>query len=108
MDDRLIEQGEMKEFYTRISEAVRDYAAALEPAWGEDLTTTELLTRFRAQVGPETARALRDVLRPADQVKFARRSPDAQTARSEWEAARDWVADFQWPPDVDGAREEAA
>lgn len=107
-DEGLVEQGAMKEFYTRISDAIRDYVAALESAWGEDLTTTELLARFRAQVGPAPARSLGDVLRPADQVKFARRQPDAGTAVAEWEAARGWVLDFQWPPRRDDQREEAA
>lgn len=94
----LLERGDMKEFYTRVSEALRDYLATIGPGWGEDLTTTELLARFRAQVGPAEARALADVLRPADQVKFARRQPDPDTALGEWNAARSWVLGFQWPP----------
>ncbi|MGK7311375.1 MAG: hypothetical protein ACN0LA_03980 [Candidatus Longimicrobiales bacterium M2_2A_002] len=94
----LVERGEMKEFYTRLSDAVRDYVAALERTWGEDLTTTELLGRFRAQVGPSEAAALRAVLAPADQVKFARREPDPETAVAEWDEARSWVLGFDWPP----------
>ena len=94
----LVERGEMKEFYTRLSDAVRDYVAALERTWGEDLTTTELLGRFRAQVGPSEAASLRAVLAPADQVKFARREPDPETAMAEWDAARSWVLGFDWPP----------
>lgn len=106
-DAGLLERGEMKEFYTRISLAVRGYAAALEPAWGEDLTTTELLGRFRTQVGIQPASDLRRVLAPADQVKFARRVPDPGTAAAEWEAARSWVAGFDWPPPIP-VTEEAA
>lgn len=94
----LVERGEMKEFYTRVSEALREYLAVIGSGWGEDLTTTELLSRFRAQAGPEEARALAQLLRPADQVKFARRDPDAATAVAEWEAARSWVGEFHWPP----------
>lgn len=94
----LIEQGAMKEFYTRISDALRDYLAAIGPGWGEDLTTTELLGRFRAQVGAEEAGALAELLRPADQVKFARRAPDASVADREWQAVRTWVLEFDWPP----------
>jgi hypothetical protein len=106
-DAGLLERGEMKEFYTRISVAVRGYAAALEPTWGEDLTTTELLGRFRTQVGIQPASDLRQVLAPADQVKFARRVPDSGTAVAEWEAARSWVAGFDWPPPI-SVTEEAA
>lgn len=105
-DAELLERGEVKEFYVRWSSAVRDYVAALEPVWGEDLTTTELLSRFRAQVGIGEAESLRGVLGPADQVKFARRVPDRATAEAEWEAARAWVLGFDWPPPR--AREEAA
>ena len=104
----LVEAGEMKEFYTRFSDAVRGYVAALERAWSEDLTTTELLGRFRAQVGPSEAASLRDILAPTDQVKFARREPDADTALAEWEAARAWVLEFDWPPRRLVATEEAA
>jgi hypothetical protein len=104
----LVEAGEMKEFYTRTADAVREYVAALAPGWGEDLTTTELLSRFRAQVDPRTSRALGVVLRPADQVKFARRTPDADTAIEEWDRARQWVSAFQWPPRPVVDQEEAA
>ena len=97
----------MKEFYTRVSEAVREYVAALDRSWGEDLTTTELLSRFRSQVGISEAVALEELLRPADQVKFARREPDGETALAEWEAARSWVREFDWPPRP-VATEEAA
>jgi hypothetical protein len=107
-DAGLLERGEVKEFYVRLSDAVRDYAAALDGAWGEDLTTTELLGRFRAQVGPGAAAELGGVLGPADQVKFARRAPDRATALSEWEAARAWVREFDWPPPPAQAAEAAA
>jgi hypothetical protein len=110
-DSGLLERGEWKAFYTLVSEAVREYAAALERSWGEDLTTTELLARFRAQVGPGEAIDLGHVLRPADQVKFARREPDRDTALAEWETARSWVQGFDWPPPREApamAPEEAA
>lgn len=94
----LVERGEMKAFYTRIADATRHYAAALNPSWGEDLTTTELLGRLRAQAGPEPSGRLAAVLRAADQVKFARRSPEPDVAGEEWSAARAWVLGFDWPP----------
>lgn len=107
-DARLVEAGAMKEFYSRVSDALREYLAAIGPGWGEDLTTTELLARFRAQVGAEEARSLGEVLRPADQVKFARREPDSATAHREWEAARAWVMEFEWPPGATVDHGEAA
>lgn len=105
----LVESGAMKEFYTRVSEAVREYAAALESGWSEDLTTSELLSRVRQQAGPSAAAGLASLLRPADQVKFARRLPDRETALAEWEATRRWVLEFRWPPPQEsGDREVAA
>lgn len=92
----LVERGEMKEFYTRVSMAVREYLGAIEPTWGEDRTTTELLAAIRAAAGPATAAGLEPILRSADQVKFARRGADAEMAYREWEAARGWVAAFRW------------
>jgi hypothetical protein len=93
-----VERGEWKEFYTRVSMALRDYLDAVDPAWGEDLTTTEVVARVRQAAGPEAAASLAGLLRPADQVKFARRVPTGQEALDEWAAAVSWLQSFQWPP----------
>lgn len=93
-----IDRGEWKEFYTLVAHALREYADALEPAWSDDLTTSELLARVRAEAGAGEAAALARLLRPADQVKFARRVPGADDAVAEWEDARRWVERFHWPP----------
>ena len=99
----------MKAFYTRVTGAVRRYLDELEDAWSDDLTTSELLAAFRAQLGPAQATELGEVLRPADQVKFARRRPDAGTAQAEWERTVRWVESFDWPPGSgSGTVEEAA
>jgi hypothetical protein len=103
----LIERGEWKEFYTRVSVALREYLHAVAPEWGEDLTTTELLARVRVEAGHEAAADLAALLRPADQVKFARRTPDGPAALAEWEAARRWVERFR-PPSAEEPVEVAA
>ena len=107
-DAGLVEAGRWKEFYTRTAGAVREYAAALDRAWGEDLTSTELAGRVRRQAGVQEAAGLGDLLRAADQVKFARRVPDRETALAEWDAARRWVVAFTWPPPVEATPEAAA
>lgn len=102
----LAERGEMKEFYTRIAAAVRAYLAAVEPGWGEDRTTTELLSVVRTQAGSGTATDLAAILRSADQVKFARRDPSPGEAMGDWERTRSWVEAFRWnepTPDVEEA-----
>jgi hypothetical protein len=93
----LIERAEWKEFYTRVSLALREYLQAIEPAWSDDLTTTELLARVRTDAGHDVAVDLAALLRPADQVKFARYVPDADRAIAEWEAACRWVERFSPP-----------
>jgi hypothetical protein len=94
----LVESGRWKEFYTRVAHALRIYLEALDPAWSEDLTTTELVARVRADAGHDHAAALARILAPADQVKFARRAPTAGEAVAEWETAVEWVEHFEWPP----------
>jgi hypothetical protein len=93
----LVEAGRWKEFYTRVAHALRVYLEALDPAWSEDLTTTELVARVRADAGHDHAAALARILAPADQVKFARRVPTAGEAVAEWETAVEWVEHFEWP-----------
>lgn len=105
----LAERGAMKEFYSRTTLALREYLGALDSEWSEDLTSTELVTRFRSRVGSvEAASVLADLLRQADQVKFARRRPDPDTAVREWEKLREWVLGFGWPPPTLDQRGEAA
>ena len=97
-DAGLVERGEWKDFYTRITDAVRGFAVTLDPGWSEDLTTSELLARVRQAGAEEHARALERILRPADRVKFARGVPAPADARAEWELAEEWVRTAQWPP----------
>lgn len=103
----LVEAGAMKEFYTLVAEALREYLSALDGDWGEDLTTTEVLGRVRLAAGAAEAGRLAPVLRSADQVKFARRVPTAAEALEEWERARSWAADFDWPTVSPEEREAA-
>jgi hypothetical protein len=95
---RLLEAGDFKAFYDLTSEALRHYVADLNAEWSADLTTSELLDRFDGNVEVAAASALRELLLGADLVKFARRRPAVPVARAEWQAARTWVEQFDWPP----------
>lgn len=103
----LIEREEWKELYVRVTNAVRGFTATLDPAWSEDLTTTELLARVRGAGAEEHARSLQRLLRPADHVKFARRVPGPAEAREELDLAEQWVRGAVWPPAMNAAREVA-
>lgn len=93
----LLERGELKPFYGRITEILRRYVATLHPAWSTDLTTRELSARMRSAGLPE-ALALTRILGTADLVKFARASIAAEHGRTDLAAARDWVERVPPPP----------
>ena len=93
----LVEAGEVKAFYTLITDALREFLEAMEPSWSRDLTTSEVLAALRGELDPQAWEALARVCEAADMVKFARRRPDAPVAFEEWQAARDWVASFERP-----------
>lgn len=95
---RYVEAGDYKSFYTLVSDALRHYHDAIEPAWGADLTTGELLLRMRADERAPDITPLERVLHTADMVKFARVTVDAEHAWSDLDAARAWVERLDWPP----------
>jgi len=71
--DRLPEQGRAREFFFRLSEAVREYLGALTGVNALDLTTGELLDALAAQGDPRLdLPTLRAFSEDADLVKFAR------------------------------------
>ena len=94
----LIEAGNWKGFYTLVSDAVRAFAAEMEPRWSADLTTAELLETMAAdRVPADSAESLRGVLDAADLAKFARRGCTPDEARADLAAARGWVERFELP-----------
>jgi hypothetical protein len=95
----LAEVGEVKAFYSALSQIVREFLAATEPRWGLDLTTPELIAAVGADgVEPARVTALGELLVSADLVKFARRRPSAAIAAEALEAARDWIAGLERAP----------
>ncbi|HEX2204296.1 MAG TPA: DUF4381 family protein [Longimicrobium sp.] len=89
------EAGRWKAFYSMVSDALRGYAAAMDPAWSPDLTTSELVARMRRDgVSPERAAPLARALEAADLAKFARRPFTPETAHADLAAARAWVEQF--------------
>jgi hypothetical protein len=87
----LVERGEMKLFYERLTAALRHYVAALHPAWSVDLTTAELAPRMVSAGMPGAAVDLVRILGAADLVKFARRQAAPADAQGDLDAAVLWV-----------------
>ena len=94
----LIERGEFRVFYGRLTETLRHYAAAMEPRWSTDLTTSELAVRLRADAGMQDALELTRILGAADMVKFARAVTTKENASGDLDAARAWVERFAARP----------
>ncbi|HEX6132563.1 MAG TPA: DUF4381 family protein [Longimicrobiales bacterium] len=90
----LIERGELRELYERLTETLRHFVAAVEPRWSVDLTTSELAARMRSEVDITDALELTRILGEADLVKFARAETTRDNARRDLEAARAWVERF--------------
>jgi hypothetical protein len=97
-DAGLVERGDMKQFYSEMSDALREYVAAVDASLTTDLTTTELTLATRRRGATAAAVDLVTLLRSADMVKFARRVPDPAEAYDVWARARAWVSDVTWPP----------
>jgi hypothetical protein len=93
-----IEAGNWKAFYTVVGDALRGFAAELEPRWSTDLTTSELMEAMReGSAAPADVDALGRLLRIADLAKFARHGRDLDDARRDLDEARRWVEGFAPP-----------
>jgi hypothetical protein len=106
-----LRHGELRAFHSAVAHAVRRYLAELSPAWGADLTTSELLGRIRStgSVGRAEADRLRSLLQHADRAKFAPERVAPAEAQRFWESARAWVESFpEAAQSGPRAREEAA
>jgi hypothetical protein len=103
----LLERGELRPYYIRLTEILRHYAASVDGGWSVDLTTAELAQRMRSANRTAEAVALVRILGTGDMVKFARLKPDAHTARSDLDAARAWV-ERTGPAEPEGEERRAA
>jgi len=76
VDDDLVRQGRVHEYFVRISEGVREYLGNRYGFFALDLTTRELLEELRDRPTPGLDLGLVErMLRDADLVKFARMRP---------------------------------
>jgi len=77
---RLIDAGERSRYVALVTEVIRDYLAARDPAAAVSLTTRELVSALNGSRIVPVDR-LHAVLRDADLVKFANRPPSEVRAR---------------------------
>jgi hypothetical protein len=103
----LIERGELREYYIRLTETLRRYTASLDPSWSADLTTAELGARMRAAGFTDGLELVR-LLGAADLVKFARARITPDAAGADLAAARRWVEHTEPPGSAAGSEERRA
>lgn len=94
--DRLLEEGlpakgRVLELYTRSSGIIRRYAERLDPAYGADLTSSELTHRLQTRAHERDGAALFGELRTAEVVKFGRLRPQAEEAETHLISLRAWL-----------------
>lgn len=104
----LADRGEFREFYGRLTGTLRHYAAATEPRWSVDLTTSELAARLRADIGVQDALELTRILAAADMIKFARAGSARDEANRDLDAARQWVERMAARSEADAPEERMA
>ena len=92
-EDKLSEKGEIKGYYTRLTEIVRIYLENRFSIYSMELTTVETLAELR-KTGfkeDESYRKLRTVLTGADLVKFAKYNPEQSENELQFIYAWDYV-----------------
>jgi hypothetical protein len=78
-DKKLWQEGQLKAYHSGISDILREYIEASFPCNAMELTTDEILYRFRRINVPREAKAqLKQALLLADMVKFAKEVPVAE------------------------------
>ncbi len=103
----MAEAGEIKAFYSALSQIVRSFLADTDRSWGLDLTTIELVAAVsRDGVRPAELAALSALLGGADMAKFARWRPNMADAKRALSEARRWLEQFERVPPPVPAREE--
>jgi len=85
--------GRIEDFYASSTDAVRHFAARVDPAWGIFLTSGELLGRLEERIGRAAVGRLAPAVEQAERVKFGAQQPDGEAAERDWETLRDWVRD---------------
>lgn len=76
--ERLYANDKAKQYYTEITDALRDYIEAVFDMPAHELTSAQILSRLRyADLPKGEMQKLRSLLNLADMVKFAKEKPDA-------------------------------
>jgi len=89
----LVEQGQIKEFYERISGILRHYIEDRFNLHAPERTTEEFLAelRFTEALAPEDKKALEAFLTHCDLVKFAKHEPTTEQIQQVFDLVKDFI-----------------
>ncbi len=93
VDERLVEQGQIHEFYFRLSHIVRVYIELRFGLMAPERTTEEFLVEVHRSdtLRTDHQALLGDFLRSCDMVKFAKYDPTAAEIELAFDSARDFI-----------------
>lgn len=94
-DEGLVSPGEVQELYTRSSGIVRAHASRVVPAYGSDLTSSELVGRLDDEPSGPEATHLGTELGTAEVVKFGRMRPAPDAAERHLTSLRSWLESWR-------------
>lgn len=88
---RLWQSGEVKMYYTRLSDIVRVYIEKRFQILASDITTKEILDLLSSHINTQQQQQLRYILDLSDEVKFAKSQPLPSESAKVMEMAKDWL-----------------
>jgi hypothetical protein len=95
-DEKLWQQGHLKEYHSEISDVMRDYLETRYQVKAHEQTTDEIFAAIRYKDIPEPNRnMLRQILVLADLVKFAKEKPIGTENENSLNSAIDFVVETQ-------------
>jgi hypothetical protein len=92
--ENLVEQGQIKEFYERISGILRHYIEDRFDLHAPERTTEEFLAelRFTETLAPADKKVLEEFLTHCDLVKFAKHDPTTDQVQRTFDLVKDFIA----------------
>jgi hypothetical protein len=88
----LLAQGQIKSYYSELSDIVRRYIEDRYFIYAPEMTTRQLLAAMRSErLEEENIQMISDFLQPCDLVKFAKYSPDSTEIQQTTQLAFDFI-----------------
>jgi len=90
-DERLWQSGEVKEYYSKLTDIARTYLEEQENIAALEMTSDELMDAAQTRMPAAAQKLLGQLLRNADMVKFAKGNPLPEDHIQAWDDALAWL-----------------